>query len=138
VARVRLEWQSPHVALLPTLFVDDVEASSRWYQSLLGATSGHAGPEFEMLMRDGQLVLQLHHADAEEHGSTRLPTGAPRGAGVLFYWEIDDVHAAHRKATEMGAVVESAPTYIDLARHTEFVVHDPDGYAVALFQRGNV
>ena len=37
------------MALMPTLFVDDVEASSRWYQALLGAQSGHGGPEFEML-----------------------------------------------------------------------------------------
>ena len=39
------------MALMPTLFVDDVEASSRWYQTLLGAQSMHGGPDFEMLGR---------------------------------------------------------------------------------------
>ena len=72
-----------------------------------------------MLMLDGELVLQLHHADAEEHGDTRLPASAPRGAGVLLYVEVPDVHAAHRKAIEMGATVEGEPTFIELARHTE-------------------
>ena len=66
------------MALMPTLFVDDVEASSRWYQALLGAQSGHGGPEFEMLTLDGALILQLHHASADEHGDDRLPAGAPR------------------------------------------------------------
>ena len=88
------------MALMPTLFVDDVEASSRWYQTLLGAQSMHGGPDFEMLSRDGAMVLQLHRAEADEHGDHRLPAGAPRGAGVLLYCEVADVRAMHRTATE--------------------------------------
>ena len=66
------------MTLTPMLFVDDVAASyGAWYQTLLGATSAHGGEEFEMLMLDGELSLQLHHADAEEHGDTRLPASAP-------------------------------------------------------------
>jgi predicted enzyme related to lactoylglutathione lyase len=84
----------------------------------------------------GGLVLQLHHADAEEHGGARLPTGAPRGAGVLLYFNVADVRAAHANALEMGARCEGEPTYIRLAGHTEFVVRDPDGYALAIYQRG--
>jgi len=125
------------MALMPTLFVDDVEASSRWYQQLLGATSAHGGPDFEMLMLDDELLLQLHRAKAEEHGEDRVPAGAPRGLGVLLYCQVEDVRATHRHALDMGATVEGEPTFIDAARHTEFVVHDPDGYMLALFQRGN-
>ena len=84
------------------------------------------------------MVLQLHRAEADEHGDHRLPGGAPRGAGVLLYCEVADVRAMHRAATEMGAVVEGEATFIAAAGHTEFVVHDPDGYALACFQRGNV
>lgn len=126
------------MALMPTLFVDDVEASSRWYQTLLGAQSMHGGPDFEMLGRHGAMVLQLHRAEADEHGDHRLPAGARRGAGVLLYCEVADVRAMHRTATDMDAVVESDPTFIAAAGHTEFVVHDPDGYALACFQRGDV
>ena len=42
------------------LMVRDVEASSRWYQQLLGLASDHGGPEYERLLADGELVLQLH------------------------------------------------------------------------------
>ena len=122
------------MALMPTLFVDDVEASSRWYQTLLGAQSMHGGPDFEMLSRDGAMVLQLHRAEADEHGDHRLPRGAPRGAGVLLYCEVADVRAMHRTATDMDAVVESDPKFIAAAGHTEFVVHDPDGYALVFAQ----
>jgi catechol 2,3-dioxygenase-like lactoylglutathione lyase family enzyme len=126
------------MALMPTLFVDDVEMSSRWYQSMLGAVSAHGGPDFEMLTLDGEIVLQLHHASREEHGDSRVPDGAPRGAGVLLYCQVGDVRGAHQHAVELGAKVEADPTFIAAAGHTEFVVHDPDGYALALFQRGEV
>jgi predicted enzyme related to lactoylglutathione lyase len=89
-----------------------------------------------MLTVQGEVVLQLHHADAEEHSGPRLPAGAPRGAGVLFYFQVPNVRDAHRRAVGAGATVEGEPRFIELAGHTEFVVRDPDGYALALFERG--
>jgi catechol 2,3-dioxygenase-like lactoylglutathione lyase family enzyme len=125
------------MAFEPMIFVDDVEATSRFLQGLLGLKSAHGGKEYEMLVDgDGGLVLQLHHADAEEHGGERLPPGAPRGAGVLLYFPVPDVRAAHAKAEAMGARCEGPPTFIKIARHTEFVVRDPDGYAIAIYQQG--
>ena len=125
------------MALEPMLFVDDVEATSRWFQSLLGLKSAHGGKEYEMLMDDAkQLVLQLHRADAEEHGGERLPAGSARGAGVLLYCKVEDVRAAHARAKAMQATVEGEPVFIKQAGHTEFVVRSPDGYALALYQRG--
>jgi catechol 2,3-dioxygenase-like lactoylglutathione lyase family enzyme len=125
------------MAFEPMLFVDDVEATSRWFQALLGLKSAHGGKEYEMLMDDAkQLVLQLHHADAEEHGGDRLPAGSARGAGVLLYCRVADVRAAHAKARAMNATVEGDPVFIKLAGHTEFVVRTPDGYAIAVYQRG--
>ena len=125
--------------LTPMLFVDDVEASSRWYQSLLGFKSAHGGPEFEMLIDgEGGFALYLHRAEADEHGDARRIRGASVGSGVLLYASVTDVRAAHRKALEMRANVESAPTFITQAGQTEFVVRDPDGYALSLAQRGDV
>jgi len=125
------------MAFEPMIFVDDVEATSAFLQRLLGLKSAHGGKEYEMLVdAGGGLVLQLHHADAEEHGDARLPPCAPRGAGVLLYFNVPDVRAAHANALAMGATCEGPPTYIRLAGHTEFVVRDPDGYALAIYQRG--
>ena len=91
-----------------------------------------------MVMLNGELLLQLHHAGGEEHGSARLPPGAIRGAGVLLYLPVADVRALHAQALALGATVEQPPTYVPLAGHTELIVRDPDGYALALVQRGAV
>ena len=125
------------MAFEPMIFVDDVETTSRFLQQLLGLKSAHGGKEYEMLTDGaGALALQLHHADADEHGGERLPTGAPRGVGVLLYFNVPDVRAAYATAQAMGARCEGPPTFILQARHTEFVVRDLDGYAIAIYQRG--
>ena len=36
----------------PMLVVPDVPATSRWYQQVLGAVSGHGGPEYEQVLVD--------------------------------------------------------------------------------------
>ena len=61
-----------------------------------------------------------------------------RGGGVLLYVGVDDVAAVHRRAVDQGADVVSAPTFIDLAGHTEFLVRDPDGYTLAVTSPGDV
>jgi predicted enzyme related to lactoylglutathione lyase len=55
---------------------------------------------------------------------------------VLLYFGVPDVRAAYAKAQSMGAKCEGPPIYIAPARHTEFVVRDLDGYAIAVYQRG--
>ena len=43
----------------PLICVTDVEASSRWYQRLLGCRGTHGGGQYEQLVKDGLLSLQL-------------------------------------------------------------------------------
>jgi predicted enzyme related to lactoylglutathione lyase len=66
------------------LMVRDVEASSRWYQQLLGLTSDHGGAEYERLLADRELVLQLHHEGTAHHS-----TGpAEVGVSSVVHWPI--------------------------------------------------
>ncbi|HEX6535854.1 MAG TPA: VOC family protein [Gemmatimonadaceae bacterium] len=37
----------------PLIAVTDVEASSEWYQRVLGCESAHGGKEYERLVADG-------------------------------------------------------------------------------------
>ncbi len=60
--------------LAPLICVHDVEASSRWYQQLLGLSSGHGGTEYERLNDGDRLVLQLHQWKVEHHHG---PLGDP-------------------------------------------------------------
>ena len=68
----------------PLIAVTDVEASSRWYQRLLGCRSAHGGKEHERLESDGGLVMQLHSFEVEhDHGTIGDPDDKPYGNGVL-------------------------------------------------------
>lgn len=66
----------------PLIAVQDVEASSRFYQHPLGCRSGHGGSEYERLLFEEELVLQLHDKHAGHHyGRIGDPT-QPFGNGV--------------------------------------------------------
>jgi catechol 2,3-dioxygenase-like lactoylglutathione lyase family enzyme len=121
----------------PLLAVSDVEASSRWYQRLLGCRSAHGGPEYERLVSGGALILQLHRWDVEHHHG---PIGDPskiHGNGVLLWFEIDDFDAAMARASAMNAEIvmprhRNPPDGRGGPNHWECWLRDPDGYTVVL------
>src|SRR6478735_1496748 len=123
----------------PLLAVEDVEATSAWFQRLLGLRSDHGGPDYERLIdADGTLVLQLHRWDVEHHhGSLGDPDVRPRGHGVLLWFEVDDFDAAVARAAELGAEVELGPVGNPPEgpggpAHREVWLRDPHGFAVVL------
>ena len=117
----------------PMLVVRDVPATSKWYQELLGATSGHGGAEFEMIMAGGELLLMLHHSDFEEHPGLATPDETP-GSGVLVYFSVEDVNPVFERAKTMGAKLIDEPHMNEKARSVEFSLYDPDGYALTVSQ----
>lgn len=125
----------------PLICCTDVEASSRWYQTILGAHSAHGGPAYERLMIGARLVLQLHHFDVEhDHGAIGDPADRPYGNGVLLWFETDDFDAAVARATALGATVWRAPHRNPPAGdggpdHREIWLRDPDGYGVVIASR---
>jgi catechol 2,3-dioxygenase-like lactoylglutathione lyase family enzyme len=118
--------------------VTDVEASSRFYQHLLGCVSAHGGANYERLVAKGNLILQLHSFDAEhEHGPIGDRNDRPYGNGVLLWFETDDFEAAVARAAELGAEI-ILPRHRNPAsgdggpNHWECWLRDPDGYTVVL------
>ncbi len=90
----------------PLICVHDVEASSRWYQRLLGCRSAHGGPEYERLVSRCSLVLQLHRWDVgHHHGPIGDPNLKPYGNGVPLWFELDDFDLAIARAEELKAEV---------------------------------
>lgn len=122
----------------PLIAVTDVEASSQWYQRLLGCESGHGGAEYERLVSEGRLILQLHRFEVEHHhGNIGDPADKPYGNGVLLWFEIEDFDAAIARAAEMKAEVvmprhRNPPTGDGGPNHWECWLRDPDGYSVVL------
>ena len=122
----------------PLIAVTDVEASSRWYQRLLGCHSAHGGPVYERLVSNGMVLLQLHRFEVEHHhGPIGDPNDKPYGNGVLPWFEIDDFDASMSHATEMKAPVvlprhRNPPDGNGGPNHWECWLRDPDGYTVVL------
>ena len=122
----------------PLIAVTDVEASSRWYQRLLGCRSNHGGPNYEQLVSQGQLVLQLHRFElADHHGPIGNPHDRPYGNGVLLWFEVDDFDAVLERAAELKAEVvlprhRNPPERDGGPNHWECWMRDPDGYTVVV------
>ena len=118
--------------LAPLICVADVEASSRWYQRLLGCESGHGGTAYERLITDGRLLLQLHDWEVEhQHGRLGDPSLHPYGNGVLLWFELDDYEAAVQRAGEMSVQIVK-PSHRSENLNWEFWLRDPDGYSIVL------
>lgn len=117
----------------PMIAVHDVEASSRWYQQLMGCQSGHGGDEYEMIVTNQQvLILQLHRWEAHEHPHMGDPQKKPYGNGSLLWFETDEFDATVERARAMSADIVDGPLVNPNAQHREIWVRDLDGYIVVI------
>jgi len=125
----------------PLIAVTDVEASSRWYQALLGCRSAHGGAEYERLTVDGRLILQLHRFEVEHHhGMIGDPEDRPYGNGALLWFEVDDFDAAMQRVAGLDPEIimprhRNPPKGAGGPNHWEIWIRDPDGYVVVLASR---
>jgi catechol 2,3-dioxygenase-like lactoylglutathione lyase family enzyme len=116
----------------PMVVVRDVATSSRFYQQVLDAESGHGGDEYEQIVRDGEIVLQLHAIEVENHHGPLADPEQPLGNGVLVWFEVADFEGAVDGVRATGArIVRDVHTNPN-ALQQEIWVRDPDGYLVVL------
>lgn len=119
--------------------VRDVEASSRWYQHLLGLRSDHGGPTYERLVDGNTLVLQLHaFASDHHHGAIGDPEREIGNGVVLWFGETADFDGAVARAAELKATVVHPPLRNPSAGqgngpgHREIWLKDADGYTIVV------
>jgi catechol 2,3-dioxygenase-like lactoylglutathione lyase family enzyme len=117
----------------PLLCVSDVEASSQWYQQLLGCESAHGGHEYGRVSHEGKLILQLHSFKADHHhGPIGDVADKPYGNGVLVWFETDDFDAAMQRIKALAPEIVMERHVNSNAMHWECWVRDPDGYVVVI------
>ena len=114
--------------------VKDVEAASRWYQRVLDCKSGHGGPHYEQLVKDGALLMQLHQWNNghNDHANLDHPGAEKPGRGVLLWFETDAFDEAVARAKSLGAEVVEDVHVNPNARHREIWLRDLDGYVVVI------
>ncbi len=122
----------PSVRPQPLLAVVDVGKAGRWYQQVLGAESGHGGNEYEQLLVDGAMILQLHRLNVGHHHGTIGDPSAPVGNGVAVWFETDDFDAAVRRSRAAVAEIVTDVHVNPNAGHRELWLRDLDGYLVVL------
>lgn len=127
--------QRSRVEAQPLIAVRDVRASSRWYGELLGADSlpDHSHRDvYDRISCSGQLVLQLHAWDEEDHPNLVNADAAPPGHGVLLWFQVGDFDSAVGRARALGAQIIEEPHVNPAPQHKEIWLRDPDGYVVVL------
>ncbi|MCU0569681.1 MAG: VOC family protein [Oculatellaceae cyanobacterium Prado106] len=116
----------------PLIAVRDVEASSRWYQTLLGGESGHGGSEYDRILYKGNLILQLHHWDGHEHPHLGNQAFKPYGNGVLLWFQTHEFDPTVQRIHDLQAEILEEPRVNPNANHREIWIRDPDGYIVVI------
>ena len=93
--------------------VNDVRASSKWYQSLFGQPqTAPAHDEFgQLLDSDGTVLLCLHEWGAHEHPSLMSPDRATPGNGLLLFFRVDDFDLALQRARGLVPRLEEEASY---------------------------
>ena len=125
----------------PLILCRDVQASSNWYQKLLGCVGGHGGTDYERLWdprrhtsewgSDG-LVLQLHDWHADHHHGPIGDRDQPIGNGMLLWFEVDNFKEVVARARQLGPPIVHDVHVNPNAGHLELWIKDIDGYTVVI------
>jgi hypothetical protein len=116
----------------PLIALWDVPEGSQWFQAVLGLSSGHGGPDYEMLMNGDEVAVQLHRWEADEHPHIGTKEDPSRGNGVLLWFTTDDFHATMDRVASTNATVLDGPLFNPNARHREVWLRGPEGYVVVV------
>jgi predicted enzyme related to lactoylglutathione lyase len=116
----------------PIIAVNDVEASSRFYQSLFGWRSMHGGKNFDILVAEnGEIMLCLHQWAAHEHPTMANP-GITPGNGLILYFRTENMGTIRDNAGKLGCAIEEDVHLNTNSTKMEFSLRDPDGYYLTI------
>jgi len=116
----------------PIIGVKDVEASSKWYQTLLECKSVHGGNEFDILASDdGEVLLCLHRWNLDDH-PTMMDASITPGNGLILYFRTDNMDRIRENVEKLGGTVEEEIHLNPNSRHKEFSLRDPDDYYLTI------
>lgn len=116
----------------PILAVKDVEASSKWYQSLFGCRSMHGGKAFDILVAENdEILLCLHQWGEHAHPTMANSTITP-GNGLILYFRTDNIDVIRKNAGKTGSLIEEEIHVNPNSTKKEFSLRDPDGYYLTI------
>ena len=87
---------------------------------------------YEQVVKNGEIVLQIHRLDVMDHHGPHASPDVPLGNGILVWFEVSDFDAAVERAPAMGAPIETDVHTNPNALQQEIWLRDPEGDLVVL------
>ncbi|MEP7229836.1 MAG: VOC family protein [Ginsengibacter sp.] len=116
----------------PIIAVKDVEASSKWYQSVFDCRSLHRGKEFDILVSENdEILICLHKWGEHQHPTMANPDITP-GNGLILYFRTENMNLVRQNVEKMGGSVEEDIHLNPNSTKKEFSLRDPDGYYLTI------
>jgi hypothetical protein len=116
----------------PIIAVKDVEASSKWYQSVFDCRSMHGGKRFDILVSENdEILICLHQWGKDEHPTMTNPNVTP-GNGLILYMRTENMNMIRQNAEKIGCSIEEDIHLNPNSRKKEFSIRDPDGYYLTI------
>ncbi|MDY7394320.1 glyoxalase [Aureibaculum sp. 2210JD6-5] len=121
----------------PIIAVKNVEASSKWYQTIFGCKSMHGGKEFDVLVsEDNEVLICLHKWGADNHPTMTNPNIVP-GNGLIIYFRTDNMEQIRENIKKMGSTIEEDIHLNPNSKKKEFSLRDLDGYYLTITEFHN-
>ena len=116
----------------PIIAVKDVEASSKWYQSVFGFRTNGGHDYFAVLMAENdEILLCLHKWGAHEHPTMTNPN-ITAGNGLILYFRTENINQIRQNVETLGCTIEEDIHLNPNSRKKEFSLRDPDGYYLTI------
>ena len=116
----------------PIIAVKDVEASSKWYQSVFDCRSLHGGKVFDILVSENdEILICLHKWGEHEHPTMANPNITP-GNGLILYFRTENMNDIRQNVEKLGCSIEEEIHLNPNSGKKEFSIRDPDGYYLTI------
>ena len=116
----------------PIIAVRDIEASSKWYQSIFNWRSLHGGKEFEILVDENdEVLICLHQWENHGHPTMKNLIITP-GNGLILYFRTENMPIIRQNAEKLGCAIEEDIHLNTNSLKMEFSLRDPDGYYITI------
>jgi hypothetical protein len=116
----------------PIIAVKDVEARSKWYQSVFDCRSMHGGKEFDILVSENdEILICLHQWGEHQHPTMTDPSITP-GNGLILYFRTENMNVIRQNVEKIGGFIVEDIHLNPNSRKKEFSLRDLDGYYLTI------
>ncbi len=116
----------------PIIAVNDVETSSKWYQSVFHFRSKHGGKEFDILVDSNNKVMLCLHKWGEHDHPTMQTSNMHGGNGLILYFRTENIEQIRESLRTINHEVEREIELSPNSRRKEFSFRDLDGYYITI------